>query len=207
MGRTRAGLIAAAVVSAVLVTVGSAAYACSVRRPPNIADLEPGVPVPDRNPDIAVVGVYEYEYIARSPQLLISGPRSVSIVTRYWGEPPAHIGLDISGDGAGRWSTTSCGDTTNPVGTIAYWYSDEKSVDRPDWGRSWLTLEGTESGIDTAQEAMLEDHFGPPVVLGTTSSDRAGAVFILWKWHLLAIVLAAGVWAVIRIRRRHTVAD
>ncbi len=194
-------LLAAALCGGVLVT-GPAASACSFAMPPDIAGIYPGVPAVEGD-TAAVVGVYEFEYIARSPRLLISGPRAVTVVTRYWGHPPAHLGLEMTGDDAGLFGYSSCGDLTRPTGTRSYWYSDERSVDREDWGRSWLTLVGTEGSLSEAQEAMLDERFGPPVVLGVTLADRGTALVALWKWHMLAaLLIGAAVVVVVRRRRR-----
>jgi hypothetical protein len=176
------------------------ASACSWAQPPDISELKTGVPLWEGSP--AIVGVYEVEYLARSPRLLISGPRAVNIVTRYWGTAPAHLGLEMTGTDAGVWAYSSCGDLTRPRGTVTYWYTNEKSAERLDWGRSWQTLSGIDGSLTAAQEGMLAERFGPPVVLGISFFDNVQARFMLWKWHLLALVAAAGAWLYLRRRRR-----
>ncbi len=200
--RTRVStLLAGAIILATL--AGSApASACSWAAPPDIADLEPGTALWEGA--APVVGVYEIEHLARSPRLLISGPRAVTGVTRYWGEAPALLGLEMTGMDAGLWAYSNCGDMTQPAGTVSYWYADEKSIERPDWGRSVQTLAGTDGSLTVEQEAMLVERFGPPVVLGTSAFDHVQARFMLWKWHLLALVIGTGL--LLFVRRRHRVA-
>ena len=93
--------LGAALVIASFLATAAPAFACSIAQPPDIADLMPGSTLAGGHPDAEVVGVYEFEYLARSPRLLISGPRAVTAVTRYWGEPPAHLGLEMTGSDRG----------------------------------------------------------------------------------------------------------
>ena len=205
MRTRRPGRIVAALVLASALGASTPASACSWAAPPDIADLEPGVAPWDGS--APVVGVYEIEYLSRSPRLLISGPRAVTVVTRYWGEAPAHLGLEMTGMDAGLWAYSNCGDMTQPAGTVSYWYSDEKSVERPDWGRSVQTLAGADGSLTAEQEVMLAERFGSPVVLEVAFGDEVQARFMLWKWHLLALLTGAGLVLLMRRRRRTATAD
>jgi len=44
-------------------------------------------------------GVYEQETVAWAPSILIVGETTASVVTRYWGEPPANVGVQYEGGG------------------------------------------------------------------------------------------------------------
>lgn len=198
------GVLVAVILLSSLATAAPAS-ACSWAQPPNISELQAGVPLWDGSS--AIVGVYEVEYLARSPRLLISGPRAVNVVTRYWGAAPAHLGPEMMGMDAGVMAQSSCGDLTRPRGSVTYWYTTEKSAERSDWGRSWQTLNGVDDTLTAEQEAMLVERFGPPVVLNTSLFDHLQARFMLWKWHLLALAVVMAAWWYLRRRRRATAAD
>ena len=88
---------AAGLVAAALFTPVAAARACSIVSAPHIDDLVPGEVVFGED---QVLGVYEFEFVARSPNLVVTLAQSVSVVTRYWGTPPPRTGLQRQG---GTW--------------------------------------------------------------------------------------------------------
>ncbi len=197
-------LIRAAIVCAVLaVAIGSGeASACSWRRLPEVADLEPGRALPNDHPDKIVVGVYEFESIARFPRLLVYGPRDVTVVTRYWGEPPARLGLEVGGSEPGIRSYSDCGDGTSSVGTQLYWYADELSLAENRWGRGTATLTGTEVGLSRSDEALLEERFGAPQVLSISLTDRLLAHAMIWRWHGIIFFTSFAAWLVVNRHMR-----
>lgn len=70
------------------------------------------------------IGVYEQETIARAPSVLIRGAASASVVIRYWGEPPANLGLQLEGGGPfpflGFLGGDSCNGLLDSKGNILY---------------------------------------------------------------------------------------
>ena len=62
-----------------------------------------------------LAGWYEVEVIAKSPSLWYRSERSISVVTRYWGEPPSETGRLVHGSG-GFLRPSKCFDTTGDKG-------------------------------------------------------------------------------------------
>ncbi len=189
--RTGGWLIAAALVgSALIATIGNGAVqACSLALIPNLDDLRPGEPAGefDTSP---VTGVYEYETFARSPGWF--GDRSVTIVTRYWGEAPDDTGRRVV--------TPGCGRTVSDAGAIGHWWvsASERRF------RSSMTLGGTSGALTAEQESALAEQFGPPTVLDVSRLDRTLATARAWQWELVALagIGAVGALVFVRVRRQ-----
>ncbi len=193
-----------AFVAAALFTPVAPAHACSPVLPPRLDDLVPGEPVPSGNG--VVVGVYEFEHIARSPNLVVAISQSVSVVTRYWGTPPPHTGLQRYGP---SWEIlfggNDCGAGMANLGDVGYRRVEERAVDNPNQPRSGSAIggvQGSDGSVTAEQEAMLTERFGPPVVLGVSARDRVVSTLMAWQWHLVALVsVAMVIFAVLRWRR------
>ncbi len=209
--RALTGAIVIGSLGLVIGAVGVApADACSRAAPPLIGEFVPGRPLPDsESPDSVIVGVYEQQHIAGSPGLIVISPRTVSIVTRYWGTPPANVGLQLHGAGLGVLGASSCGNQAGEVGLIGYNWVDQNDLDQfPDTGRPLPSIDirqsvdgflPTTTGLLTAeQEAELTVAFGEPVVLDISRSDRIVGFLMVWQYHL---ALIAGVLLFIVIRR------
>jgi hypothetical protein len=172
--------IAAALIGGALIgTAGSGAVqACSLALAPELDDLRPGEPAGEFDPS-AVTGVYEYETIARSPGL--TGDRSVTIVTRFWGDAPDDVGLRVV--------TPGCGRTVSDTGTVGYWWvsSSERRF------RSSMTLADTSGALTADQESVLVERFGPPTVLDVSRVDRTLASARAWQWELVTLAIVGGV--------------
>lgn len=178
----------AILLSAVMVTTGhTGVQACSIAPVPDLDELRAGESAGDFDTS-PVIGVYEYETIARSPGLF--GDRSITTVTRYWGEAPDDVGLRVV--------TPGCGRTVSDAGTVGYWWvsTSERRF------RSSLTL-GDASGTLTAeQEAVLVERFGRATTLDVSRLDRVLASARAWQWELIAFAVVGGVGLLVLARVR-----
>lgn len=200
----RRGYLLAWLVAAVMVVGGPSApaSACSMDAPPHIDDIVPGAQVRGFSQDV-FVGVYEFEFVARSPGFIILGPRAATVVTRYWGEPPSNLSVQKVGDDFGGFiGGSNCGVDVRDKGEVGYWYTDSRSVDRSDWPRSSLTFAGVTGTLTSSQESLLEARFGPPVELGVSPLDRLWGIAVAWRWELGALFAVAGFIAVVSVFRR-----
>lgn len=176
--------------SAVITSAGhGGVQACSLAPAPNLDDLRPGEPAGDFD-TTPVTGVYEYETVARAPGWF--GDRSVTIVTRYWGDAPDHTGRSVV--------TPGCGRTVSDAGTVGYWWvsTSERRF------RSSMTLRDASGTLTAEQESALAERFGPPRVLDVSRLDRMLAAAQAWQWELLALAGSCGVAVllVVRVRRQ-----
>jgi len=143
----------------------------------------------------------------------------VSTVTRYWGVPPASTGLQVHGEGLGILGSSSCGNQAGAVGLVGYNWVDQTHLDTSTEPQRPLPsidtrpfLDGftatTHGALTPRQEAGLTERFGEPTVLMITSGDRVAAMLMAWQYHLIALVLVAGiaVFLVLRMRRTHATA-
>ena len=69
-------------------------------------------------------GVYEQETVAWAPSILIVSETTASVVTRYWGEPPANVGVQYEGGNwfafLGSFGGDSCDGLLDNDGNILY---------------------------------------------------------------------------------------
>ena len=142
-------------------------------------------------------GVFEYRQIAWVPNLLLHDERSVSIVTRYWGDAPEHMGFEIHG---WRWLLAG-GDCSNGVptlGTVAHhaYYEGYRNF-------RTLLYPGFLSPMTADQTAFLQNRFGPPVEVPVPAPAIAAAWFlILWQPVLVLVVVVGGYALLVRRWRR-----
>ena len=196
MARRSTQLLTVTAVLMLVLGTAHAAEACSVGIPPDLNDLAPGVPAYEGYPP--VVGVHEYQHIARSPRLIMTGPRSVVVITRYWGEPPPSLDMRLTGSDRGIYLTSGCGDGTRPTGDVAYSYTDERTATHGTWTWSSQDLGGVNGPLTEEQAAILSERFGPPVILNISIGDHAAGLWLLWGWHLLGVLLVAAPFIVAR---------
>jgi hypothetical protein len=138
-------------------------------------------------------GAFEQRTIAYAPADPLTDGRSASLVVRYWGEPPAELGLAFHRGREFpplRLMGGSCGWWRDPVGALRY--GGPESLGH--WGRTALFLmdKPLGQGLNDDEVAMLEAHFGPTVVVEARTSDIARGVAGVWlpKLGLTAILLA-----------------
>lgn len=138
-------------------------------------------------------GAFEQQTIAYAPADPLTDGRSASLVVRYWGEPPADIGLAFHGGHEFpplRLMGSTCGWWRDPVGAFKYAGPDGVA----DWGRSaaFLTEPPLGRGLTDDEVARLEAHFGPAVAVEVNTYDIARGVAGVWlpKIGLQAILVA-----------------
>lgn len=188
---SRRWLVGAAIIAGSLAAAGGSdgVQACSLAPAPSLDDLRPGESAGGFDPS-TVTGVYEYETIARSTGWFAD--RSVTIVTRYWGDAPDDVGRRVV--------TPGCGREVSESGTVGYWWvsASERRF------RSSLTLADTSGGLTAEQETTLVERFGPPTDLDITLVDRILASGRVWRWELIAIAVVGGLGALVVVRIRRT---
>lgn len=151
--------------------------------------------------DEEVLGVYEREHLAESPSLLVVGGRTVSVVTRYWGEPPPDLGLNLHTASMGWWDSGvwPCYGGGGHVGRVDYRWVGEGTLD--DAPRVTNHIEkhflglGADDRLSPAQDAELTARFGPPVIVGASLGERLGGTLFVWRHHLAvapAVLLPLG---------------
>ena len=171
--------------------------ACSYAEPPSVQDLVSGS-FRSRN----VAGVYEQQHIDSRPNLILWDVRTVSVVTRYWGEPPLNTGLVMHGD-SNILGSDSCGNESGDEGMVGYgWVESAEDGERR--FLPWVTLDEpgtwrTTGRVSADQEALLTAAFGPPVVLDVSPATRVLAFVQLW-WlpTLIGIALGSVLYVVFR---------
>lgn len=196
MNRSLRLLVVAAAFAVLITTSALPAAACSVAAPPVLEEVLDTRTVYER----PVTGVFEVEHIARVPGFGIRDARSVSVVTRYWGERPPTTGRIQHGS---FWlgSSDTCGNGDVSTGTVLYSWTDGSvenrgqfsAIDVPPWGEP----------VTADQQAALAAAFGDPIDLPVSPATRAAAwAQILWFPALLVVALGvAGAAAVRRIAR------
>ena len=197
-------IVSLAVLAAVLVNV-SPAGACSRLPSLTLEEL-----LAADHPYGEVTGIYEQTHIAGTPSLGFRDTRTVSVVTRYWGQPPV-LGREMHGDTT-ILGADSCGNESGRVGDVRYGYVSDRH-DRADKRYLPYTLIGLPMvdhgangppGLLPAEEALLLETFGEPVELGIAWYTRIGAHAQLWFWPAvvgipLSVLLG---WVVGRLSRR-----
>lgn len=187
---------------AVALVAASPAVACSQSVPPSIDELASG-----SFEGTPVAGVYEQHHIDSAPHLGVRAERTVSVVTRYWGTPPANTGRVIHGNDTVL-AMSSCGNESGHEGMVGYGWVAEGSTSEYR-GLPWVNLGGpdtwqTAGTLTVEQEQMLEAAFGPPVILEVSAATRAGALVQLWWAPVLVVGTLGAIAAVISmiLRRR-----
>lgn len=190
-----------AILIGLTVVIAGPALACSQAEAIPLAELATG-----RIGDRAVAGVYEQRHIAAAPSLLVRDERTVSVVTRYWGDPPPDVGPVVHGRQTILYQD-SCGNEAGQKGMVGYGWTWVGETTR-ERGLPWVTLGDagtweTVGTIDAGQEALLEAAFGDPQILEVSLFDRVLSHGLLW-WPpaaLTALVASIG-YGVMRLRRR-----
>ena len=167
----------------------TAAEACSLAPPPNLAELASGV-LGGRE----VTGVYEQWHLAEAPNLVLRDARTISVVTRYWGSLPAATGPVMHGD-QNLFSQSTCGNMAGSGGMVGYGLTlgGESPGGR---GLPWVEIGDvgsfeTTGSLTPEQESELSELFGPPVVVPVGLATRMSAVVMLW-WQPVVVLSALG---------------
>jgi hypothetical protein len=152
----------------------------------------------DRKPKVSGIdGVFEYTHIAFTPSLFYRHERSVSIVTRYWGNPPERLGLEIHGNDSIL--STLCFGRAWPAGAVGF---GRFTDGRPSFRE--LAYAELPMTLTPEHSEFLEARFGPPVDVPVPKTALAGAWFLLLWQPLLIVLLFVGGYALLirRWRRR-----
>jgi hypothetical protein len=195
MKRIHSGLVVALLAAAVVWAAAPPSPACSVRMPPTLDEI-----VDTRLAfDNPVTGVFEIEHIAYAPNFGLRTARSVSIVTRYWGEPPPDRGRVSHGEfwlGGG----SSCGNGNGSLGEVQYSWTDGVEENRGQFSGITTGRQSARAKITARQEAALTAAFGPPVEVPPSAVTRSVAWAQIW-WLPTLLGLALGVVALFPLRR------
>lgn len=139
-------------------------------------------------------GVFEQQTIAAVPSLGIRETRSASVVVRFWGEPPSHLGLQYHG---GNWrsplSGYSCGPFEDAKDTLRYGTTD---YDSPGTRHSALlfSADGLLYPLTSEGFAQLEEWLGPPTDLAIEPAVARQARLGVWLPTILgALGLVAAI--------------
>lgn len=160
------GLLAMAVV-----VPTSPVAACSLGPPPLLDEVVAAG-------DGTLAGIYEQTNIAPAPGIGPLRDTTVSVVTRYWGEPPQHLGREIHRE-------PDCGLGPGVDGTVTYGAVYAGYV--PGYGRGYSGVGvgpdpwDLTGPISAAQEAALTARFGPPTVLDAGLVTRGLAWLAAWR--------------------------
>lgn len=173
----------------------SPAYGCSRPAPPTLEELLGPDPVYGN-----LLGVYEQEHIAGAPNLGVRDRRTVSVVTRYWGQPP-RLGREMHGSST-ILQRDSCGNESGAVGEVGYGYVAQE-LQRAEIRHLPHSAIGV-GGLSQTEEALLNEAFGAPVELRVSWQTRLGAHAQLWLAPMVVLVplAALSVWGGWRLRRR-----
>ena len=149
--------------TAVSIVLALPAQGCSIAGPPPLrVGLEEGLFDPGG-------GIYEQQTVAYAPPIVIRDAATASVVTRYWGRPPANLGLQFEG---GRW--------------FSWWPSNVRSSCEgilDDDGLHLLTPDGATGTLGYGFAPPPEDTEGP---LSPEEAKAQGTV----PWHRDAPSLA-----------------
>lgn len=157
-----------------------------------------------------VTGVYESKVIAYVEAIPFRDARSITVVSRWWGQPPDSLGPSMHGVHS-FFLVTSCPNWAGaPDGTFYHLVHDG---DR--FRQAGLTrfIAPSPNELVATDVNYLESVFGPPGVRDPAGSDQAIAYFLLWKdpvaWVAVAIIVTTVVGRAIVRRvgtrnRRHS---
>ncbi len=185
-------------VLAIVLGMPHPAAACSTDRPPTLDEILVEQEVRDRQ----VTGVFEVEHIAFAPTFFVRTSRSVSVVTRYWGEPPPDLGRVTHGEywlGGG----SSCGNGNGDLGDVIYSWSDGVAENRGQFSGINVPRESGTSKLSAQQEAALVAAFGPAVDVGPSLLTSATAWAQIW-WLPALLGLGAATFVLLPLRRHVT---
>lgn len=191
--KTRLTLVLS-LITAVAITSAAPAFACSVAAPPVLEDVLVSQTALDR----PVTGLFEVKHIARVPGFGLRDARSVSVVTRYWGEKPPNTGR-VSHGSSWMLSSDSCGNGDEARGTVLYSWTDGSVENRGQFSALDASTRG--EPLTAGQEAEIEAVFGPAVELDVSAATRAAAwAQILWlPAALVTGVILAGWFGIRRL--------
>ena len=177
---------------AVLAVAAPPAQACTVGMPGRLVDVvgEWGWSQEDG-------GIYEQETIAWAPPILIRDTATASVVTRFWGRPPANVGVQYEG---GEWlsvvssyvSPSSCEGILDQHGNLV---APDVGVGRAGYGMAPPpeNNDGPLSPEETAAQGTVPFHRTAPILVlenGTsTGALSANEVEILEAAYGPATVL------------------
>jgi hypothetical protein len=150
------------------------------------------------------VGVFEQKTITAVPGLLFREARSASVVVRYWGEPPQHLGLQLHG---GKWYQVpegidaSCPHFRDVGGAVRYGTPD---VGSPGFRATGFVYFAEEDAMQPVRDdlAQLEKWLGPPVLVPVGAAVVVQAFASVWVPTLAGFGAIAGVLALAVSRRR-----
>lgn len=148
-------------------------------------------------------GVFEQETIAVIPSLGIREAKSASVVVRFWGQPPGHLGIQYHGGGLGPLlASSSCGphqDTTGALryGTPEFDYQGIRAT-------AFMSFSADFSGEFVPDNLdRLDEMFGPPTVLTVDSMTIIRATAGVWLPTVLVFTgILAGLVLLVRFIRR-----
>jgi hypothetical protein len=147
-----------------------------------------------------VTGIFEVEHIAYAPNFLIRSARSVSVVTRYWGEEPPSLGRFTHGE---YWlgTTSSCGNGDSDLGAVVYSWTNGSSENRGQFSGVNVDRDSMNQRLAQRQEMAVTAAFGPAVDVGPSLATYVAA----WAqiWWLPGMLGAAAGWGVVGPLRRH----
>jgi len=195
MKRAQSMLFVVMLAPLLLVAGAPACSACSVQLPPSLDEI-----VETRTAyETSVTGVFEVEHIAYAPNIGVRTARSVSVVTRYWGEPPPNLGRVSHGEfwfGGG----SSCGNGNRDLGEIIYSWTDGTEENRGQFSGISTYRGSARSKLSPDQEARLTAVFGEPVELSPSAFTRSVAWAQIW-WLPTLLGMAIGTIALLPLRR------
>lgn len=149
---------------------------------------------------IPIFGIHEQRHIAWTPEFgFLRSRRSASVVTRYWGTPP---NLSVASHGFGSWfGSNDCTDKSGNLGVTSV-HATFGSDDYPRSGSSTVELaaRGPGARLSGAEEALIEERYGPAVDVSLGPDDYAvGYALILWRplaWlaALVGLALVVRFW-------------
>lgn len=177
------------------------AQACSRIQPPTIDQLTEESALSDIFTD-GVVGVFQQETLAQSPNVGLRRGAAASVVTRYWGTPPENTGVEVSGGElllGTLWFTDCEPDQQAPPGESGYGWTETTGGPRYIWvdiGDGQLIGE-----LSTSQVQSLDAAFGDHITLAITPADRLQAVIWVW-WPILLPTAVVAALIILTVKRR-----
>ena len=196
MKRALRAALVAGLVTLVILTTAPAAPACSRAANPTLHEVL-------RNETLVkspTTGVFEIEHIAYAPNFFLRVERSVSVVTRYWGEPPPNLDRVTHGrQWLGGYGQT-CSNGHGRLGSVWYsWTHGEWDERASIWGIAF-SRDAAQKTLTAQQETLLEAAFGPAVVVDHSAVTHITAWANIW-WSPILLGLALGAFVVYPLRR------
>lgn len=195
-GRAARIVILALWAALLVVATAPAAIPCLWAQPPSLDELI-AEPVAFGEP---VTGVFEVEHIAYAPNIFLRSARSISVVTRYWGEEPPNLGRVTHGEfwlGGG----SSCGNGDFDLGAVVYTWTNGTAENRGQFSGIKVDRDSIEQRLTPQQEMAVTAAFGPAVDVGPSLATQV----VAWAqvWWLPGLLGAAAGWGIVGPLRRH----